>query len=711
MKHLHIVYILPSRYDDDGHVFRFWRGILPSNTLACLKSLTNEVADKKALGDDVRITVESYDDTVQKIPYKKILKKAQEPGTQLLVGMVGVQSNQYPRGLDLAKQFRADGIPVMIGGFHVSGVLAMNGEPTRDLQEALDAGITLVRGEAEAPGVLEGILSDALHGRMKPIYDITETPDIHDAAVPQPDTEYLQHFVTKSMGTIDTSRGCPFNCSFCTIINVQGRKMRHRSAKCILETIRSNYERGITFYFFTDDNLARSPVWEELFDGLIAMRETGMNIGFMMQVDTQSYKLPNFVDKASRAGCYQAFIGLETINEDNIAATGKRQNKVGQFAEMAQRWREAEILIHTGFIIGLPHDTVDSIRRDIATLKDSIKVDQASFFMLTPLPGSRDHTNMVKDKTPIDADLNNLDSFHETFRHPRIAPGEWYKLYREAWDSFYSVENMTNIMLRMPPSRYWRMFGLLLWYRYSSVAGTHPMVTGFGRLKERKARRPIFGVESVPRYAWRRVKDVAWAAKAYTQLFWEFQEVWLLSRRPSAPQWAALAHLRETWLTVRRRVDESALAGRYDEGMLEIRTLLSEASQRMHKLSQEDKGLSRSARKKLKEKAHEIDAYFRDFELQKPTWDDLVKAQRYIREGLISWYEELAIGYVGLRRRLNTFWRRQLTLLKSGRFWKLNFLSLPKAILSEAVISYRFAVEGLCRVVKTAPPQEEGERA
>ena len=698
MKKLQIVYILPSRYDDDGHVLRFLRGVLPSNTLACMKSLTKDLADNKALGEDVTVTVESYDDTVQRIPFKRICRQAKDPDTTVLIGMVGVQSNQYPRALDLGLKFREQGVQVMIGGFHVSGVLALSKEPTPELHQAMDAGISLVRGEAEVPGVLEGILMDALHERMQPMYNIVEAPDIHDAPVPQPDNGYLSHFVWKNMSTIDTSRGCPFNCSFCTIINVQGRTMRHRSAECILNCIRENYERGITFYFFTDDNFARSPVWEELFDGLIAMREAGKNVSFMMQVDTQSYKIPGFIEKAGRAGCYQVFIGLETVNPDNVKATGKGQNKVNQFAQMVQMWRDAKVLVHTGFIIGLPHDTVASVRRDIATLKDDIKVDQASFFMLTPLPGSRDHMNMVKEQTPLDADLNNYDSFHETFRHSHIKPGDWYDLYREAWHSFYSKENMTNILLRTPPERYWKMFWLLLWNRYSTLAGTHPMVTGFGRIKERKARRPIYPREGVLQYAWRRVKDMGWAVKTYTQLFLEFQEVWLLSRKPYEPQWAFLAQMREMWAECRRRVNEVEMPGRVQDAATELRAVLASASERLHSLSQGEARLDKRARASLKQKAHEVDRYMRNLDIAAPSWQDVRDAERFIRDSLIAGYEDLTIRYVAGRRRFNAFWRRQWVNLKRGRLWRIEYLRMPQAVLFELNVGLRFGLQGVTRL-------------
>lgn len=698
-----IVYILPSRYDDEGYVHRYWRGVQPSNTLCCLKSLTCDLASTGALGRDLGVSVEIYDDSVQRIPVRRIVRRSRRRGERLLVGFVGVQSNQFPRAADLALQFRAADVPVMIGGFHVSGVLGLSDGPSPELQHLLDHGVTLVRGEVEGPGVLAGILRDALDGAMKPIYDIAHAPDITEAVIPQPDKEYLSRFLFKNTGTIDTSRGCPFDCSFCTIINVQGRKMRYRSPARMLKSIEENYARSVNFYFFTDDNIARNPVWEELFDGLIRFRERGMDIRFMMQVDAPAWRIPRFVEKAAAAGCYLVFIGLETINPENVLATGKRQNKVHQFVEMVETWRRARVLVYGAYIIGLPHDTPESVRRELAILRDRIKVDEVSFFMLTPLPGSRDHLEMVRKRVPLDADLNNYDSFHETFRHPNIAPGEWQGLYREAWNMFYFKEHMVDVLLRTPPERYWKMFWLFLWNRYSMLLRTHPMITGFIRLKDRKGRRPAFPRESVPRYAWRRAKDMLQQARVIAHLFFEFQEIWLLTRKREDPRWAALADLRAKWVEVRQRLSESGSAGRCGDAARELRAMLRTASKRMYQLSASGRasnssrppggiGRNRRLRRKLHRKAREIEKYLRAFERQVPSWKHIVQAERFVKENLLAGYEELAIRYVAKRRRFNVYRRNVLRRFRTGRILTLNVSAMPRVVFFEFLLALRFGL-------------------
>ena len=132
-----------------------------------------------------------------------------------------------------------------------------------------------------------------------------------------------------SLSSIDLGRGCPYQCSFCTIINVQGRKSRIRSPDDLEKIVRENYAEGIKRFFITDDNFARNKDWEDIFDRIILLRERdGIDVRLIIQVDTLCHKIPNFIDKAARAGVKKVFIGLENINPANLLAAKKRQNKI-----------------------------------------------------------------------------------------------------------------------------------------------------------------------------------------------------------------------------------------------------------------------------------------------------------------------------------------------------------------------------------------------
>ena len=156
MKHFNLVLIKPTHYDDDGYVIQWLRSAMPANSLAALYALAQDCDQRKVLGDDVEMHLWAADETNTRIRPENLARKMQDQGGKGLVALVGVQSNQYPRALDLAKRFRELGVQVCIGGFHVSGCLAMLPEITPELQEALNLGVSLFAGEAE--GRLETVL-------------------------------------------------------------------------------------------------------------------------------------------------------------------------------------------------------------------------------------------------------------------------------------------------------------------------------------------------------------------------------------------------------------------------------------------------------------------------------------------------------------------------------------------------------------------------
>ena len=161
--------------------------------------------------------------------------------------------------------------------------------------------------------------------------------------------------------------------------------------------VRLNWAHGISKFFITDDNFARNREWEAIFDRLIELREGDkIPLGLMIQVDTLCHKIPNFMEKAKRAGVTRVFIGLENINPDNLAAAKKRQNKITEYRRMLLAWKAEGIFTLCRLHPGFPADTPESIRRDIAIIQRELPIDILEFFCLTPLPGSEDHQVLWK---------------------------------------------------------------------------------------------------------------------------------------------------------------------------------------------------------------------------------------------------------------------------------------------------------------------------
>ena len=538
--------IKPSSYDDDGYLVRYFRGVLPSNTLACLASLTRSACEQEPL-DRFEFKIHEIDEAVMKVDPRRICRTSKKHN-RVIVCLVGVQTHQYPRAADLAREFRKAGATVLIGGFHVSGQLTMIPKIAPEIQELIDLGVTVVKGEVEESWT--DLLADAVYGKLAPLYDYAESkPDLGNAPIPLQGGPIMKRFVASKHGTIDCGRGCPFECSFCTIINVQGRKMRFRSPVLIAEAIRENYRRnGMTFYFFTDDNFARNQAWNEIFDALIDLRENEqIPVEFMMQVDVLSYKIKGFVEKARQAGCSNVFIGMESINDDNLKAAKKRQNHVDDYRNLIDAYRSAEIATHVGYILGFPFDSAESISRDLHKLTHDIRPDMASFFILTPLPGSHDHWEMHRENRYMDPDYNKYDSQHETMSYPQFPEeGSLRAAYQEAWKTFYSFENMSRILRRVPKRNYWNLFGNFFWYKSAAVIEKrHPMMAGLLRLKGRRAVRA--GIEPLPRrtYYVNRARELGSLISGSFQLLLEMQLLWLETRSKSPTEQRMLEELRQ----------------------------------------------------------------------------------------------------------------------------------------------------------------------
>jgi len=489
----HFVMIKPTHYDDDGYPIQWLRSAIPSNTLACLNALAQDASRRQVLGANVEIRAHTYDETNRRVRPDKIISMIARAGGRTLIGLVGVQSNQFPRAVDLARPFLAAGLPVCIGGFHVSGCIAMLPELPADLKAAQAMGISLFAGEAEEHR-LDQVLRDAWLGNLAPLYNhMDDLPALAGEPPPFLPRQHVRR-TSGSLSSIDLGRGCPYQCSFCTIINVQGRKSRIRSADDLEKVVRDNYAQGIKRFFITDDNFARNRDWEPLFDRMIQLRQgEGMNIGFTIQVDTLCHKIPKFIDKATRAGVRRVFIGLENINPDNLIAAKKRQNKITEYREMLQMWRDHGAITYAGYILGFPADSKESIARDVEIIKRELPIDILEFFFLTPLPGSEDHKVLAGKGVWMDPDMNKYDLNHRVSHHARMSDGDWEEAYRAAWHAFYTPDHIRTILRRTcanPLGRPGTVLTTILWfYLMILYEGVHPLEGGALRLKFRRDRR------------------------------------------------------------------------------------------------------------------------------------------------------------------------------------------------------------------------------
>jgi radical SAM family protein len=513
-----LVLIKPSHYDDDGYVIQWYRSAIPSNTLAVLYGLAKDCAERKVLGPDIELDIHGFDETNTRIDTAAIATLVEDADIGMVM-LVGVQSNQFPRALDIAKPLRERGIMVGIGGFHVSGTIAMLAERDPDVRRAEAMGISLFAGEAEEH--LGQVLRDAVDGRLQPLYNfMNDLPALE--GVPPPVLPAFRIKRTAGAHTsFDAGRGCPYQCSFCTIINVQGRKSRRRSADDIEAIVRTNLAQGIRRFFITDDNFARNKDWESIMDRLIQLREgEGHPINFIIQVDTLCHRIPNFIEKCARAGVKRVFIGLENINPESLMGAKKRQNKITEYRKMLLAWKSAGAITYCGYILGFPNDTPETIRRDIEIIQRELPVDLLEFFHLTPLPGSEDHKKLHLAGIAMDPDMNKYDLNHITTAHPRMSPAQCAAAYDMAWKVYYSPKHFEVILRRAMVTNIspGKVLFLLVWFKGCiTIEKLHPLEGGFLRLKFRRDRRSGLPLEPAllfyPKYFFGTLaKLFAWAA-------------------------------------------------------------------------------------------------------------------------------------------------------------------------------------------------------
>lgn len=519
--------IKPSHYDDEGYVIQWVRSAIPSNTLAVLNGLALDCAQREVLGANVEILISVCDETNTRVKPQEIIRQIRKAGGKALVALVGVQSNQFPRAVDIARPLRAAGIAVCMGGFHVSGCVAMLPDIPAELREAMDLGIALFAGELE--GRLEPLLQAAWDNKLLPLYNfMSDLPGLEGATVPYLPVDVVRR-TTGIRTSFDAGRGCPFLCSFCTIINVQGRKSRARNADDIERIVRENIAQGVHNFFITDDNFARNRSWEAIFDRLIKMREQeGQRIHIVAQVDTMAHKIRGFIEKAGRAGVNRVFIGLENINPDALKQAQKGQNQITEYRAMLQAWHRVGALTFAGYILGFPGDTPASIARDIGIIQRELPIDLLEFFILTPLPGSADHKKLHLAGVEMERDMNKYDSVHVTTRHATMSDEELQGIYRKAWELYYTPKHVETVLRRAKVRGYSprnMMTKLLIFSAVPRLEKLHPLEGGLFRRKYRRDRRPGMPIENRLSFYLRYMFEILGKYGHLAAMYWQYRRI------------------------------------------------------------------------------------------------------------------------------------------------------------------------------------------
>lgn len=500
-----VLLIKPAQYGLDGYKHEYGWGVLPSNSLAAMNALTKEALAPYQLSGvptELHVFEDGIRSHVKRLNrFYRRFKKG-EPKTRLIVGLVAVQTAQFPRALDLIERWQAVGAECVIGGFHVSGMyetlhtgildkdrpdVPCEHQVPADIERLLSRGVSVFVGEAE--GAWNKVLAQIISGEGGLFRNIQ--PDISAAPLPSYPTDYFQGSFATNIRTFDAGRGCKFACKFCSIINVQGRLQRSRDVGPILiEIERLAAENGgkISF-FFTDDNFVRNPLWEPFLRGIISLRERGLNISFMIQADllcgtVRAGDGTPFLELFVAAGGSQIFMGVESVNVFNLKKVGKLQNAVKQYQDLWAKCHELGIVVHAAYIVGFDDDTPGSIVSEIEILKE-MGADQVSIFMMTLLPGSENYVRHLLSGDWIEPNYSLYDSFNPTFRHPKMTNKELRRSVRLAYRQFYNSNHMVKVMKRFSNrEKRLDLFRNFIWYWWAIHAERiHPMIAGFWRVR------------------------------------------------------------------------------------------------------------------------------------------------------------------------------------------------------------------------------------
>ncbi len=466
---LQVVIIKPSKYLADGFVERFRRGFMPNSTVPYMRSMVPVEVDGLPVETH---TVDEYVHT--DLRYLKLLLRPL--GKPTLVALVGVQSHQFHRALDLAAYAHSHGSMTVIGGPHVM---------TCDTSMFHGRGVSFAQAEAEL--VWPEILHDAAGGELKPVYgaDRRWQQELDAPVLTPPSRRDLGRYLIPMLG-VYPARGCPFLCNFCSVIKIAGRRIRSQSIATTLASLRAAKAAGVRTIMFTSDNFNKYPEAEEL---LAAMAEERLGLKFFVQCDAQIVRQEDLVALLGKAGCFQMFVGVESFNRQTLLAARKGQNRPETYRDIVSLCREHGIRSHFSNIIGFPQDTEQEIREHLEVLREMAPT-WASFYILCPIPGTEQYDDFLEEGLITERNLDRFDTTCLTWRHPSLSRKRLSEFLFECYRKFFSWRHALQNFRQQEFSNArgslaekMSNFATSLFVRYCAWRQTHPMSGGVMRVR------------------------------------------------------------------------------------------------------------------------------------------------------------------------------------------------------------------------------------
>jgi uncharacterized radical SAM superfamily protein len=483
---LRVVILKPSKYGEDGHLDRFRWGFMPNGTVPYLRSMTPDRVG------DVPCEVRAIDEYVQTdSDYLSLLHPS--PGTRTLLALVGVQSHQFHRALDLAAYAREHGVhECVIGGPHPM---------TCDTSMLQGRGVSFSLSEAEV--VWPTILEHALEGELLPVYGKNQRWEqrLDPPRLEPPSRRDLRRYAMPMLG-LYPARGCPYTCNFCSVIKIAGRRMRAQPVDTTLASLRAAKDGGVKMIMFCSDNFNKYPDATELLESMI---EKNIGLPFFVQCDTQIERQEDLVELLARAGCFQMFIGVESFDRSALRDARKMQNHPDRYSRIIELCRRHGITTHFSNIIGFPTDTETSVLDHLRTLK-LLDPDVTSFYVMTPIPGTDQYEDFQARGLITERNLDRFDATCPTWRHPELTHAQLSDLMFRCYREFYSGLGVLKKLWRLQRRNVSVLHTVAIWWlsRFATQRRSHPMAGGVGRVRLDRVedylplRRELFGFDLAP---------------------------------------------------------------------------------------------------------------------------------------------------------------------------------------------------------------------
>jgi radical SAM superfamily enzyme YgiQ (UPF0313 family) len=408
--------IQPSQYKD-GRLIKYSRVFVPRLTLPTLAALTP---------DDFKVTL--TDEYVQDIDFD-------EPCD--LVGITSLTA-QAPRAYEIADEFRARGVKVILGGIH----------STACPEEAKKHADAVVLGEAET--IWRKLLEDFQEGKLTPFYKAVMLPDLKGFSLPRFSLLDLSKYETfayskKPLIPIQTSRGCPHGCDFCSVTAFFGRGVRYRPIEEVITEVKS---QNADYYFFVDDNIAVDyERAKALFEALVPLR-----IKWFGQFDATIHRREDLVKLAAKSGCFVAFIGLESLSVESLKGVGKSFSPVSEYGKIVKMFRNAGVLMYASFIFGFDEDDETVFERTVDFL-ESNRVPVAAFAALTPLPGTMLFRRLEAEQRIIEDNWSKFDLINVVICPKQMSAEKLRQGLWDTYDRFYSRKSVFRRLFFPPTHR------------------------------------------------------------------------------------------------------------------------------------------------------------------------------------------------------------------------------------------------------------------